>query len=152
MSRHRRRERGGVTPPSYTPQYAPIRRYTARPLIGPLPPYRVSHYYPPSASLTLDHPARRRTVRPLIRTVLTDTHPRGGTRRDLDVSRRAVLRSRTPINPWAAYSFHSSGPLYERNFICARRSIRREVLFAIKGTSRGSGAPRRRTANSQVRC
>lgn len=152
MSRRRRRAWGGYTPPRETHRPAPVWRYTARPLVGPLPPYRGPHYYQPSAPPALDHPARRRTVRPLIRTVLTDTRPRSGTRSHLDVSRRAVLRSRTPPNPWELASFHSSGPLYHRNFVCARRSIRREVLFAIKGTSRGSGAPRRRSPDSNVRC
>lgn len=152
MSKRRRRREGGYTPPRYTPEYAPVWRFKARPLIGPLPPYRGSVYTRPSAPYALDHPARTRTVRPLIRTVLTDTHPRNQTRAGLNVSRRAVLRGRTPVNPWDPASFHSSGPLYERNFICARRSIRREVLFALNATGRGAGAPRRRTQESKVRC
>jgi len=152
MSRRRKRERGGYSPPPEYRSTLPVSRYKPRAYLTPLYPYRGSVFTPSSASPTLDHPARPRTVRPLIRTVLTDTHPRNQTRAHLNVSRRAVFRGRTPVNPWDPDSFHSSGPLYERNFICARRSIRREVLFALKATGRGAGAPRRRTEESKVRC
>lgn len=155
MSRRRRRERGGYTPPSYTPQIAPFRRYTARPLIGPLPPYRVSHYYPPSASPTLDHPARRRTVRPLIRTVLTDTTPRPSP----DVPRRAAGRKRAGVSSRSSVpSIAKWGipldapPLPHRSIVCAKRAIRREVLFATQGTGAGSRSPRIRTLDSKTRC
>jgi len=152
VSRRRNRVKGGYTPPLQPPSYAPVHRYKPRAYLTPLYPYRGSVFPPSSASPTLDHPARPRTVRRLIRTVLTDTHPRNQTRAHLNVSRRAVLRSRTPHDPWSADRLVSSGPLYERNFICARRSIRREVLFALKATGRGAGAPRRRTEESKVRC
>lgn len=152
MAKSRRRSRGGYTPPRQTAFNPPVWRYTARPLIGPLPPYRGSVFARRSAPRSLDHPATTRPVRYLMRTVLTDTRPRSATRSGLDVSRRAVTRSRVPINPWSADTWASSGPLYARNFTCARRSIRREVLFAIKGTSRGAGARRRHTVQSKVRC
>lgn len=152
MAKRRHRRKGGYTPPSETRFYAPQRPATPFSLIGPLPPYRGGFPARRSAPPALDHPATARTVRPLIRTVLTDTRPRSGTRTHLDVSRRALTRTRTRLNPWSPVAFGDTPTVYPRAFICARRAIRREVLFAIKATGRGAGAPRRFTANSKVRC
>lgn len=150
MSRRRRnRNRGGISPPA-NPPFRPYQRPHKRlSLIGPLPPYRGLSTPLPSAPLALDHTARRRTVRSLIRTVLTDRDPRTQTRSHLDVSRRAVLRSRRSPGPWSLNPEVIPSP---RAFTCARRSIRREVLFAIRGTGKGSRSPRRHTSESKVRC
>lgn len=165
MSRRSRRRRslreGGVSPPSrpYTPTTPATPAYSFRAWRSYTPP--VVPYRPPPASRLrrLEHPARpaRRTVRPLIRTVLTDTlSPRRGTRTHLDAMRRAVLRSRSP-SPWRTddnnlFRFDSPPPL-PRAMICAKRSIRREVLFALSRTSSGAGALRRKwTPDSNVRC
>lgn len=42
--------------------------------------------------------------------------------------------------------------LTERAIVCARRTIRREVLFASKRTGKGSHSPKRYTLNSKKRC
>ena len=150
MSRRRRnRQRGGISPPAKPAFKAPLRPSVPLLYPRPLPPYRYGSVNLSSAPLALGHTARSRTVRSSIRTVLTDRDPRNETRRHLDVSRRAVFRSRTPLDPWSVLPEHS---LHPRNFTCARRSIRREVLFAIRGTGKGSRSPRRFTAESKVRC
>lgn len=156
--RDRRRRGGGYNPPRSPPPANPAPRpYTFRAWRGYTPP--VVLYRPPPASrvTTLVHPARPRTVRPLIRTVLTDT--RQATRRHLDASRRAVLRSRSP-SPWTTGPLADFGsdvyvekaPL-QRSLTCARRTIRREVLFATRRTPAGSAAAsRRRNSESKTRC
>lgn len=165
MSKRRdRRSRGvrGASPPLRSPPVNPLfRPYTFRAWRSYPPP--VVPYRPPPASRPygLVHPARPlRTVRPLIRTVLTDTiSPRAGTRRHLSASRRAVLRSRSP-SPWPTGGLSDFSPdVYvgkaplQRTSICARRQIRKEVLFALGRTSSGSGSSRRRrTPESHVRC
>lgn len=152
MSRRKRRrsyEGGSYPPSSFRPANPPPEPpYTFRAWRSYTPP--VVPYRPPPARapLALVHPASRRTVRPLIRTVLTDT--RQGTRRHLDVSRRAVLRSRSP-SPWTTDPWVETPPL-PRSLTCARRSIRKEVLFALGQTGSGSRSPRRRTAESKTRC
>lgn len=165
MSRRRRRSQreGGVSPPSrFTYSANPVfRPYTFKAWRSYTPP--VLPYRPPLASRPygLVHPARpSRTVRPLIRTVLTDTlSPRRGTRTHLDLMRRAVLRSRSP-SPWTPGPLRDFGPdVYvekvplQRTTTCARRTIRKEVLFALGRTGSGSGSKtRRRTPESKVRC
>jgi len=161
VSRRRRRSRsyqgGSYSPPANPPQirhqpFKAWRNYTPPVVPYPPPPVR--------AVKRLDHPANRRTVRPLIRTVLTDTQsPRQATRRHLDVSRRAVLRSRSP-SPWTTGPLADFGPdVYvespplPRSLTCARRTIRKEVLFALGQTGSGSRSPRRyRTPDSKTRC
>lgn len=162
MSRRRRRSRreGGVSPPSRSPTpaspaFTPYTFKAWRSYTPPVVPYR-----PPPASRPygLVHPAKpvRRTVRPLIRTVLTDTlSPRRGTRTHLDAMRRAVLRSKAP-SPWPSFQALFSAevkPPLPRADICGRRAIRKEVLFALGRTAAGSAASsRRRNPNSKVRC
>lgn len=163
MSRRNRRSRreGGFYPPSRSPPPAnPALRtpYTFRAWRSYTPP--VVPYRPPRprASPTLVHPARPlRTVRPLIRTVRTDTiSPRRATRTHLDAMRRAVLRSRSP-SPWSVRivdrsPFVESAPL-PRTSICARRVIRKEVLFALGQTGAGAAQKfRPRNPDSNVRC
>lgn len=63
---------------------------------------------------------------------------------------RATLRSRT-IGPWEQIS-DLVPQLTQRSYLCARRSIRREVLFAIRGTGKGAKAQRKHTAKSKIRC
>lgn len=158
--RRRRRSQGGgeLAPPRSPPANPPLRPYTFRAWRGYTPP--VVPYRPPPASRPygLVHPAKpaRRTVRPLIRTVLTDTlSPRRGTRTHLDAMRRAVLRSRS-ASPWSGFQALFSAevnPPLPRADICGRRSIRKEVLFALGRTGSGSGSKtRRRTPESKVRC
>ena len=161
MSKRRRRSQreGPVSAPRYYPPAKPAvgRPYTFRAWRAYSPP--VVPYLPPPASRvsTLVHPARPRTVRPLIRTVLTDTlSPRRGTRTHLDASRRAVLRSRA-ASPWATgaqalFAPHVKPPL-QRSLTCARRTIRKEVLFALGRTPAGSGSrSRKHNPDSKVRC
>lgn len=158
MSRRRRRHgqmQGGYYPPPANPPQ--IRPYTFRAWRSYTPP--VVPYRPPPARapMALVHPASRRTVRSLIRTVLTDT--RQGTRRHLDVSRRAVLRSRSP-SPWTTGPLADFGPdpwvetpPLPRSLTCARRTIRKEVLFALGRTTAGASAgKRRRNPDSKTRC
>lgn len=156
MARRRRRGSSTYTPPVNRVYRASPRLYTPLRIVGPLPPYTALYTPRRSAPHALVHPATARHSRYLIRTVLTDTRPRAGTRTNLDVSRRAVgrgrfLPDRRSQDPRSLYPMVPA-PTLNRAFICARRSIRREVLFAIKATSRGSGSPRRHTKNSTVRC
>lgn len=93
---------------------------------------------------------------PLIRTVLEipappQPPPRRGSRRSPVVQVRATFRSsdrqtRSPfLNATAV-----TPELTERAIICAKRTIRREVLFANKQTGKGAKAPKRNL--SKVRC
>ena len=143
---------GGYPPPAKPAFRRPLRPYTPYSYLGPLYPYQ-----PPrsSAPLALDHPARRRTVRPLIRTVLTDTTPRPSP----DVPRRAAGRKRAGVSSRSSVpSIAKWGipldapPLPHRSIVCAKRAIRREVLFATQGTGAGSRSPRIRTLDSKTRC
>lgn len=171
MSRRRRRTRregGASAPPSrylildnrFSPSLNRPESFRAwRGYTPPVAPYRPPPQIVASRVSTLDHPARRpRTVRPLIRTVLTDTQsPRKGTRRGLDAARRAALRSRGP-SPWDSSRFPplsmaEPAPPLHRTSVCASRAIRREVLFATGQTGAGSRSPvRRRNADSSTRC
>lgn len=152
MSRRRRRQTQGYTPPSRVPFPAPLRPRTPFSFTGPLPPYRGESSNRLARVPALDHPARPRSVRSLMRTVLTDTRPRSATRAGLDVSRRAVTRSRSLPSLWSPGSFFQVRVPLPRAFTCAKRAIRREVLFAINGTGKGSRSSRLHTADSQVRC
>lgn len=61
-------------------------------------------------------------------------------------------------SPWAAVRAvarmeYRSKDIYQRAFACARRSVRREVLFATRRTGKGAGAKRRqRFEDSKRRC
>lgn len=116
-----------------------------------------ARYLPTSPSVAarlgpLDHPAatlrKRHSTSTLMRTVLGDRI--SGSRESPIVRSRASRRSRL-VSPWEQVNFVSP-QLTERAQICARRAIRREVLFAIKGTGKGSGARRRYSEKSKVRC
>lgn len=118
---------------------------------------------------TLDHTVDRASRRPygrstptLMRTALSDTGPMpsiGSVRlpdikpgiRSPTVVVRASGRSRRiqakMRSPFLQATMHQVA-IPERSFVCARRAIRREVLFARKGLS-GSSPKRRR---SHVRC
>lgn len=98
----------------------------------------------------------RKTVRPLIRTVLeipstpqsfrnkrlaSPVLPVRATIRSSDVSIRSPFNNATMLTP----------QLTERALICAKRNIRREVLFAYRKTRKGAGgAPRK--PRSKVNC
>lgn len=93
-------------------------------------------------------------VRPLIRTVRIDSappQPRLVKRQSPLVQVRATMRSsdraaRSPfLNATAV-----TPQLADRAILCAKRTIRREVIFANRKTGKGSGAPRRK--RSKVKC
>lgn len=84
-----------------------------------------------------------RTVRPpLMRTVSRDTHSRVfNNRPSPDLPNRAAAR----MSSWTTFN---QIPL-QRAVTCARRSIRREVLFAL---GRGNGAGSRGVPKSKEKC
>lgn len=86
-------------------------------------------------------PARRSfTVRPLIRTVVGDT-------------RKRVLAPRRFVSPESRFiSVMNNALPLGRPSLCARRSVRREVIFARGGQGKGSYARKRYTSNSFIRC
>lgn len=66
-------------------------------------------------------------------------------------NQREYVRPKLYTNQWQ----NISGPIAfvdRRTIICVRRKQRREVLFAIRRTGRGSGVPRRRTPFSDIKC
>lgn len=145
MAKSRRREtnRGRTAAPSYSSRriYQPTPRQTAV-------------RYVPSAIATraraLDHPVLPRTVRPpLMRTVLRDTVTLPN-RRQTDLPTRAIGR----VSSWTTYlqGIINQPPKDQRLFRatkCARRQIRREVLFAHNKTN-GSGS--RGVPKDKVKC
>lgn len=93
---------------------------------------------------------------PLIRTVLEipdfqPTPPRRSTPRSVVVQARATGRSSDKAirSPFLNATMVTP-ELTERAMLCARRGIRREVLFATKRTGKGARSPRRKP--SKVRC
>lgn len=92
-------------------------------------------------------PVFHRSVRtPLIRTVLPEPVrvPQRSQRSSPVVSSRATGRSsdvqvRSPFRG----AVFLTPQLTERAIACAKRGIRREVLFATKRTAKGSGSPRK---------
>lgn len=93
----------------------------------------------------------------LIRTVLAEpapgfvSPPRRGKPRSPLVSVRATDRSsdyQAKRFTWNPTALHPE--LTQRSIHCARRGIRREVLFATRRTGKGAKAPRRR--QSKTRC
>lgn len=115
------------------------------------PPSTFAFRQPPEATIylrtratPLDHPVFvSRTVRPpLIRTVRRDTYSRNFNKgRSPDLPSRAVARMRS----WTTFQ----NPPLQRALTCARRSIRREVLFAL---GRGNGAGSRGIPKSKETC
>lgn len=114
----------------------------------PLPSFRL-------ASLeALDHSARRFgqlsrasiPVRYLIRTGLSHSRrlPQdlAGVLPSPIVGARASLRSRSV----------SGSPMFQRALDCANRSIRKEVLFALRRTAKGARSRRFRSNRSSVKC
>lgn len=96
------------------------------------------------------------TVRPLIRTVLVEREPfnpppRRTIRNSPTVQSRATGRSNNRKVRSPFLTAQGITPLLtERAIICAKRTIRREVLFATKRSGRGAKSPRR--PRSKVRC
>lgn len=88
------------------------------------------------------------STRPLMRTVLSDRN--SGSRHSPTARVRATMRSR-PVTLWEQTNLMHP-ELTARSFTCARRTIRREVLFALKGTGKGAKAQRKFTAKSKMRC
>lgn len=130
-SKRRNRAQGPISAPSrYPPTYS-----TASARLDPL-----DHTAEPSFS---DH-----STRTLMRTVLGDRTPGLASRFSPVVRSRATGRSRV-VTPWEQVRLISP-QLTNRAMVCARRTIRREVLFALKGTGKGSKSPRR--PKSKVRC
>jgi len=100
------------------------------------------------------------TVRsPLIRTVLIEPEvlqpppPRRGSQASPTAQSRATGRSsqKRVRSPFLNATMLTP-ELTERALVCARRGIRREVLFATKRTGKGSQSPRRFTFKSKMRC
>jgi len=95
------------------------------------------------------------SANPLISTVLDDTTPIQRPRGLLSsptVSSRATQRTKTPYNK-RFQSLLVSPQLTERSLACARRSIRREVIFALRKQGKGAQSPkRRRTTQSERKC
>jgi hypothetical protein len=95
------------------------------------------------------------TVRPLIRTVLVEREPFSSPPRKRTASPqvpvRATFRSsdRQTRSPFLNATTLSP-QLTERAILCAKRGIRREVIFATKSTGAGAKAPRRN--RSKTRC
>lgn len=130
-SRRNKRARGPISAPSRTPPTYPTSARRTEPLDHTAEPSVLHHSTPP-----------------LMRTVLGDRL--AGTRQSPVVRSRASGRSR-PVTPMQQVRLISP-ELTERAMVCARRSIRREVLFAIKGTGRGAKSKRKYSARSKVRC
>lgn len=132
-----------LTSPSYTPLDHPAglpRRFSAvygldDPFVQPVPV--------------------RGTVRPLIRTVLVERSSPAPRLRGLRPS--PVLRSRASArssqvrvrSPFLNATMVSP-ELTRRSVECAKRGIRREVLFALRRTGKGARSPRR--SPSKWRC
>lgn len=124
--------------------------------------YRSARFLEP-----LDYPAERfseglpRSKRPvrynLISTGLNDSRPvpragfRGSARSSL-FSVRATLRTRSVSPGVDVRSVIRGKELPVRALDCAKRVIRKEVLFALRRTGRGSKSPRRRRRESSVKC
>lgn len=103
-------------------------------------------------------PALDASVDDLIHTGLSDSGvPRPSHLRGVMRSPWAQARAQQRVQTFQrVYLREPYGPtpqLPQRALSCARRSIRREVLFALKRTSKGAGAKkRRRDFNSRHRC
>lgn len=78
-----------------------------------------------------------------------------------EVRRQDFAVSRLPVSARARPRLRAFPPFLspvlairqpEKVRFCVRRKERREVLFALKRTGKGSRGPRRRTANSSWRC
>ena len=140
-SRHRRERHQSVSPArywggSYPPQSLPTRR-ALQTLPEPV-------LYLQTRALALDPPVfASRTVRPpLMRTVPRDTTLRNfNNRRSPDLPGRALAR----MKPWTTFET----PPLPRAVTCARRQIRKEVLFAL---GRGNGAGSKGIPKSKERC
>lgn len=133
MARSNRRNR--VQGPTSAPSRTPPTYSTASARLGPL-----DHTAEPSHSYN--------STPPLMRTVLGDRTPGLATRSSPVVRSRATGRSRL-VTPWEQVRLISP-ELTKRAMVCARRTIRREVLFATKATGKGSKSPR--GPRSKVRC
>lgn len=151
MARNSRRKRttaSGIT--RHTPPYRKSLGHTVS-------PRSLSSFEPVSLADIREAFSRLRPVRsPLIRTVLVDSSyqppprhrgsPRSptvqvrATGRSSDVKLRSPFLNAQTITP----------ELTERAIICAKRTIRREVLFASKKTGKGAKSPRK--PQSKVRC
>lgn len=146
-NRHRARQSysGGAT---YSPPrvYAPAPRWE--------PPTRSYRHPLRTRALALGPPVfAQSTVRPpLMRTVFTDTTSRWSPpsrRRSPDLPNRALAR----MQSWTT---HPNPVLVEdvqaprhRALVCARRSIRREVLLALR---QGNGAGSRNKPKDKIKC
>lgn len=146
--RNRKPSQGYSTPGRYPRSGPPLARAPAR-VLASFSPYPTLYR---TRALALDHSVfAPRTVRPsLMRTVRTDTHPRWSSpssRRSPDLPNRAIGRSMSLMRPWPTLAPEKTA--LPRATICAKRSIRREVLLAL---GRGSGSGSRGKPKSDVRC
>lgn len=150
MSRKSRKRSGGNQPRLARPTSTALDHTASR--YAPA----LSDYYPASLE-ELREAFSLPTVRSLIRTVLPEpvprfqAPPRRGKRLSPAVAVRATMRSsdRAVRSPFQNATMVTPD-LTSRAILCAKRSIRREVIFATKSTGKGSRAPRRK--RSKVKC
>lgn len=114
--------------------------------------------YHPTQSLArrsyepLDHPARAsagRTSTPYLMRTVQMTPARD---RPSPMARARSIFRVSSNNPYKfrVLTLDKPAVLPDRAFTCARRSIRKEVLFALRQTGKGSKSPRR--PKSKVKC
>lgn len=125
---------------------------------------------PPRVTRSLGHTARRgfntsfssvrrHSAKSLISTVLDDTKTpqvrrsfHGYSLSGYSRSRALQRASRTYTSPFGQF-LGKVVSIPKRAWVCARRRIRREVLFAMNLRGKGSGAPRRvRSDDSKEKC
>lgn len=149
MAKNRRRRRAtALRPARHTPPFKKSLGHTAGPSLD---------FYAPVSLPDIRQAFSTRPVRsPLIRTVLEipqgfQPKPRRGVRQSVVVQSRATGRSsdRRTRSPFLNATMVTP-QLTERALICAKRMIRKEVLFATKRTGKGAQSPRK--SPSKVRC
>lgn len=147
MARNSRRKRAtALRPARRTPSFNTSLGHTAG---SPFDSYELSSL--PGPRQAVYNPVRS----PLIRTVLVDSvyqpRPQRGRPNSPVAQARATGRSsdRRIRSPFLNATMLTP-ELTERALICARRGIRKEVLFATKRTGKGAKSPKR--YRSKVRC
>lgn len=118
--------------PSIPNTRTPLHRLLPRPVLTPLPLVSsLPDWHPPQRDHRRVHKSRQLPV------------TFSGT-----TSHRRPAKSRVP-SPYPSSQLQISVP--QRSFICARRKIRREVIFAIGRSGRGNSRPRF-NSRSDYRC
>lgn len=135
-------------------------RWTPPPQTSLAPPADLFHGYrlaPVDYAAPWEGPPRN-SASPLISTVLVvpQDPPRWGGSREsprirVYASHRSTGAARKASSPFGQV-VDAPVQLSNRAIVCARRGVRREVLFAQRKTGRGARSPRQRAYNSYVRC